>query len=38
LHLQEYLLLSVAILLGVWSCIGIMFGDVRCLVSGMWQM
>jgi len=28
----------VAILLGVWSCIGIIFGDVSCLISGMWQM
>nr|CAD7397059.1 unnamed protein product [Timema poppensis] len=28
----------IAIALGVWNCIGIMLGDVNCLISGMWQM
>ncbi|XP_021914171.1 calcium channel flower isoform X2 [Zootermopsis nevadensis] len=28
----------VAIILGLWSCIGIVFGDIECLISGMWQM
>ncbi|XP_023701903.1 calcium channel flower isoform X1 [Cryptotermes secundus] len=28
----------VAIVLGVWSCVGIVFGDINCLISGMWQM
>jgi hypothetical protein len=31
-------LFSVAIFLGVWNCIGIMFGDVGSLLSGLWQM
>ncbi|XP_063985993.1 calcium channel flower [Diachasmimorpha longicaudata] len=27
-----------AIFLGAWNCIGILLGDVSCLISGMWQM
>lgn len=29
---------SVAIIFGLWNCFGILLGDVRCLLSGMWQM
>ncbi|XP_015114916.1 calcium channel flower isoform X1 [Diachasma alloeum] len=28
----------IAIFLGAWNCIGILLGDVSCLISGMWQM
>lgn len=28
----------IAIFLGVWNCVSIIFGSVDCLISGMWQM
>jgi len=29
---------GMAIFLGMWNCIGILLGNIDCLLSGMWQM
>ena len=29
---------AVAIFLGAWNCASILFGQIDCLISGMWQM
>ncbi|RZF33952.1 hypothetical protein LSTR_LSTR010435 [Laodelphax striatellus] len=29
---------GVAIFLGVWNCLGIIFGDLSCVFGGIWQM
>lgn len=31
-------LFAVAIFLGAWNCASILFGQIDCLISGMWQM
>ncbi|XP_012275400.1 calcium channel flower isoform X2 [Orussus abietinus] len=29
---------AIAIFLGAWNCVSILFGGVSCLISGIWQM